>query len=524
MMHQHLFIKVFDMKSKFIHFIQAGIFTGICFILIVFFTELFISNDILGRLNVKGVKYEKDADVILMGPSTLIDFFNPYEAWNEYGITSYNYSGTGFRSDLSKYYIEDIRRNIEPKLFVIEISTMDTVGNPEEEPNELGLRNWADSLFFLNPIRIGGINDYLPYYAYEPDEASSYYVPIIKYHTNYAGLTEASHWKFAMHSEEIHGSYKGYYGLQTHTITARPRVTEDRADRDEIPLHYLNEILDYCDQNNLNVLFIHTPNPLTYKKWTVYNTWGDIITERGYRFLNMDRYYDEIGMDAETDYANYGHVNHQGAGKCTSFLAKYLMENYDLSDHRDDELYSYWWDEYETYEKEYEVCAYYTQQAIEDDVSDKEIGEKLCNTDDFDTWYYNLINSNLDVIICTYDLADMSKTTSTAYNNMMDRWKMDPYEGDLYTAIYRGDECMYSSRGEETGEVDLGFGGLKVECSLSALDGTYITYTFDEEDISFHGPLNAGVNIVIYDNAYYTVRDSVTITVDNTGNVKLARE
>ena len=514
------------MNSKLKHVIEAIIFVGICLILVEFLNALFISNDILGRVNVRGIKNEneKDLDVVLMGPSTLIDFYSPYDAWNEYGIVSYNYSGTGFRSDLSKYYLEDIRTTCDPAVFAIEMSTMDTKFDLATPANELGLRNWSDSLFFLNPVRIKGIADYLPYYVYEKDETTSYYVPVIKYHTNYEGLAEAPHWRFALGLEEIHGSFKGYYGLQTHTISAYPRITDDRAERSEVPLHYLNEILDYCDKNHLTVLFFYSPHPRTNRDWKVFNTWGDIIRERGYEFLDMNRYYDEIGLDVETDYANYGHVNHQGALKCTSFLAKYLADNYDLTDRRDDEAYGEWRDDYEYYQTTYADCAYHTESAISEDMADKEIGEALPMIDDFDTWYYTLINSDLDAVISTDSLSEIADAGSPAYCNMIDRWQIEPDAEGRYTAAFRGTECMFRSGDGQTGEVNLGEAGLDVECVINADEGAAISYTFDEEEISFHGPTGAGINIVVYDNAYYTVRDEVTIKVDSSGKVILSRD
>ena len=45
------------------------------------------------------------------------------------------------------------------------------------------------------------------------------------------------------------------------------------------------------------------------------------MEESGYAFLNMNDYYDEIGIVFEEDFADYGsHTNAVGAEKCTNFL------------------------------------------------------------------------------------------------------------------------------------------------------------------------------------------------------------
>ena len=509
------------MSTKIKHIISAVVFTLICMGLIIMFTSFFVTNDVLARLNVEGIRYEDDLDVILTGPSTLIDYYFPYQAWNDYGITSYNYSGPGLRSSLSREYLEDIRSTHRPDLYVVELSTMDLWD--DSEVDEGGLRNWSDSLFFLNPYRIEGLKDYLDHHSYDIREAVSYYIPLIKYHTNYNALSEEYHWNFVFDRDSVRGLTKGYYGLETHTASALPDLTEERADRDLIQTHYLNEILDYCDKYDLTVLFLVTPHPRDHEACTVFNTWGDMITERGYDYLDMNRYYDEIGIDAESDFANYGHVNHIGAMKCTAFLAEYFTRHYDLTDHRGDPDYSAWSEEYDAYSSNFDNWTYVTNSELERHRSDRRLAEELKNCDDFDSWYYRLINTDMDVLITVNGLNEMPHPDSVAYDHMVDHLQIDPYSENGTVAAYSGAECLFTPGTAEECELDLGDAGFVVSCKMSASEGTDISYTFGVDDIHFHGPSGPGINIVVFDRYYYTVIDAVTISVDDTGSVILSR-
>lgn len=64
------------------------------------------------------------------------------------------------------------------------------------------------------------------------------------------------------------------------------------------------------------------------------NTLCDILDERGYKYIRFP--LDEKIYDKTKDFIDDGHVNYYGAEKFTPVFAKYLVENYDLPDHRDD--------------------------------------------------------------------------------------------------------------------------------------------------------------------------------------------
>ena len=49
-----------------------------------------------------------------------------------------------------------------------------------------------------------------------------------------------------------------------------------------------------------------------------------------------------MGLDFETDFNDFSHLNLQGTVKYTDFLAKYIKSEFDIPDRRQDERYSSW--------------------------------------------------------------------------------------------------------------------------------------------------------------------------------------
>ena len=114
----------------------------------------------------------------------------------------------------------------------------------------------------------------------------------------------------------------------------------------------LQNILDFCDTLDADVLFVASPFSTNKEAMGRLNHAGQIITERGYPFLNCNNQeiVDEMGIDWQTDYYNKNHTNYLGAEKYTDYLSTYLKGHYNLPDRRGDSKYAAWEAGYEAYE------------------------------------------------------------------------------------------------------------------------------------------------------------------------------
>ena len=74
-------------------------------------TWLFRGNDVEAREDILGYGNEKcSIDVILFDGSDVLRFYDPLEAWNKYGYTSYNYATSSAQTDMLRFYAEESRK------------------------------------------------------------------------------------------------------------------------------------------------------------------------------------------------------------------------------------------------------------------------------------------------------------------------------------------------------------------------------------------------------------------------------
>ena len=99
---------------------------------------------------------------------------------------------------------------------------------------------------------------------------------------------------------------------------------------------YLRGIIEYCCDNNIELLLTNTPWPcITEEIHMYFNRIQEIADEYGVPFLNGCLYYDEMGIDYNVDSSgDSGHLNHSGVTKYTRWLEEYISNHYMIPDRR----------------------------------------------------------------------------------------------------------------------------------------------------------------------------------------------
>lgn len=253
-----------------------------------------------------------------------------------------------------KYLVKEAEKTQSPSLYIFEMRmyTMEDAGLSE---NMAYTRGVTDNLkYSIN--RVETIQALVP----ESEDRLSYYIDLFKYHTNWKMFAFSSEWKNWRYEKE--NALKGFEIKDEVGPTARP---EAGGAEGELPIPaeqevYLRDLLQYLQENELRALFIVSPYGISLEDQQMFNYMEGIVEEAGYHFLNMNNYYDEIGIVFEEDFADYAsHTNAVGAEKCTAFLEKYLLENYpflDKMDKRGNSSYSSW-------DKAYELWLVKTKEA-----------------------------------------------------------------------------------------------------------------------------------------------------------------
>ena len=299
------------------------------------FQDLLLSCSKSNRGRIKGFYLEKKdtVDVVFIGASEVYCDFAPTYAYGKYGFTSYPFvtQGSTIRNYLTA--VKEAVRTQHPKLLVIEIN-----GALYDEPHlnkEAYARYFIDNMP-MNKNKVEFIENRVT------ENKLEYYLPFIKYHGNWSELPHDLLYAVSVPADSLRG-YTMLKGAKTKTMVhafsreelynLRPGVENERSDLLEDCRTELIALLEYCREQDLQVLFVRFPHAVLEKEAVRFGracTAGDIIREYGYPFVNFDLMLDELGIDAETDFYNAEHLNIYGQKKFTEYLSEYMMEHFGI--------------------------------------------------------------------------------------------------------------------------------------------------------------------------------------------------
>lgn len=500
-------------QEKLKNLLKFIVFLMILYLVFNRITWIFRSNGTEAREDIYGFRNQGSVDVVLCAGSNLLRYYQPLEAWHQKGFTSYNYATSAAKADLLKAYIEESRVTNDAILYVCDIRSFPMV---VEVVDDSSLRNWSDSLPVFSMARWDGVSTFLRSRNTEDVNVLSYYFDIIKYHTNTDALKSEDQWRWRDLST-IYSIDKGFGPNRNHVPFEEPERIYDVGTLTEQQEKAVDELLDYCDRNELNVLFICCPYIIPRADWLTINAVAEKITNRGYDYINFNDYYDEIGIDFETDFGDVNHVNFLGAEKYTQYLINYISDNYNLPDHRDDPEYNRWDDDYTEFATLQSEWKSAIASLVENHMNAKVIGEELVKKSDFYDWYKDVRNDNYSLIIKIKEMPSDVRMSSPLYQFMKD-YKID-YGKKSYIGVWTGETSLVCTSDELSADFSIGVDGGRgtVPCRVEIESGKIL---IGEEDYSIY---DSAIQVLVYDNNYQKVIDNVTFNINTEGTVELQR-
>ena len=270
-----------------------------------------------------GVFAEKknSIDVYFMGDSEAYSAYIPMDGWGDYGFTAYAH-GVPSQPLIDCYYdFIKVMKNQNPKVVMLE----------------------TDSIY--------------QWYSKSRPLAETLYkiLPVIEYHNR---------WK-TLNSDDFKFEFKNTYVDDSKGLFLSKSIKQVKTDYQEnfmqknkgtTKIKNLNKIClklikQYCDSHDIELILVTAPNSgnWNYKKHNGIQQWAD---SNNVKYIDMNLLTKEIGLDWNTDARDVKghHINYFGAKKVTTYLNKYLKENYDLPDHRGDINYDNWAKSYENFQ------------------------------------------------------------------------------------------------------------------------------------------------------------------------------
>ena len=147
------------------------------------------------------------------------------------------------------------------------------------------------------------------------------------------------------------------FGAESRKNVAVPnsfRKLDESKHADENDMPWLEKFITYCKQNNIIPVVFSPPFPASDREQMVSNAAMLVAKKYGVPYLDLLR---EGVIDFKTDcYDKNSHLNPSGARKVTEYVGKYIRENFNLEDHRNDFKYFTKWNKYYQEYKEMLCC------------------------------------------------------------------------------------------------------------------------------------------------------------------------
>lgn len=285
---------------------------------------------------------ENSIDCLVLGSSHTFVDVNTGTLWNEYGVPSFVIGGSLQPFWSSYYYLREAVKTQTPRLVVLEalaVNIEDEANDPVVIYNNVYGMHW--NMDKLESIR-SSVSD--------TDGFIETGLFFESFHDRYDELDMVD--VTCDYADSIRtDNTKGFYDYFLTYECSDPEFEDDVT---PVPFnnkaqYYYRLIIEYCQENNLPLLIMVSPdagyNDITRARYLYA---AEIAEEYGVEFVDFNEYYDEIGLDFSTDFADIGHLNHLGNRKFTSYLGDYITDNYDLVDRRSDNsgVYDSWDENY----------------------------------------------------------------------------------------------------------------------------------------------------------------------------------
>lgn len=461
----------------------------ICFLLILVFC-LGYTNSVFKFKYGDGIYdvtkfYELDdntVDVLFLGSSHAFEDINTGTLWDEYGMSSYVLAGSTQPMWNTYFYLKEALKTQRPGLIVLEgyctIFSWEFIDDSRIIKNNYGL-HWSKDK--IESLKISS-----------PKERwKEFFLEYTQYHTRYNELTSADFLKDQ--GNPLYTAWKGF-GCNMATKPLKQidvANVSDRAPLLEKTEKYYRATIELALENDIPIIVVISPYAgINVQDQQMFNTANDIAEEYNVPFLNCNLISKEIGIDWAVDAADPDHLNYRGNQKFSKYIGEYIVDNYEITDHRGEDNYSSWQDD-----------ANYIRQMIYD--------QELTECSELSAITQKLKNKNYWIFISVSGSCD---TANTIFSELFDsvgipkngengiwfaalddvQWDSSMDGGEFFRTTASNDFHLKSSTGEN--------GIINNEIIIDNTDYTKVVN---------------GLNIVIFDTMTKKVADSIGFNAYN---------
>lgn len=358
------------MKRRLFIFIRLVVFFTIFFVILnvlsIIFTPKWKNGAHVNNSQAYTIRgfYElpkNSIDVLFLGNSSIYKSISPMQIYEDTGIVSYNYSISSARVYMFYYLLKDSLKYQSPKVVVVDPLTF-FYQNKSTEPEK---RKSFDYLK-LGKTKLEMIND--PVFENDTfEDKMSLIFPILRYHDRWSDL----------HLNDLNTVFLNYYSVSKGYIISDKiypnekgfdymKKTKVNSKMKDYVFEYFVKLVNLCKENNIELVIAGIPDT---RVWSYSNNEAikEICEEYDVKYLDFNK--EEVGIDWNTDTEDGGmHFNLLGAEKITKYMTKYLTDNYEFKDQRNNKDYSRWNEDLVKFNKVKEKY----RESLEDKIKNKD--------------------------------------------------------------------------------------------------------------------------------------------------------
>lgn len=280
-------------------------------------------------------------DVVFMGTSHTYNTVMPQEIWAKYSIPSYNWGNSNCTMPVSYYVLQMLCEYTKPKLVVIDLFGVvdySSMGNGKYRPDVRDQQRVQFDVFPVSTTKIKAVLDIFDDYESRWD----FFFKMGIYHSRWKELDRED---FIPRNIPQKGAA---FVLGVNSLDYTEKAGGNYVNLETVGLEYLVKIIEYCRENNIEMLFTYMPFVATEGNGDEAAAFEEFFKKYpDCTYVNM---LTEGIINYRTDvYTDGSHLNYIGASVVTDWLGAYIAQNYPYVVHEGDDAYAHWNDNYDEY-------------------------------------------------------------------------------------------------------------------------------------------------------------------------------
>lgn len=278
---------------------------------------------------------ENSLDAVYIGSSNCFVFWNSAAAWQNYGIAVYPYACDSLPFVSTTYMMAETRKTQPDALYIVNLNTL------HDTKVLTSFSHYFLSGMPMSANKLALISRLADAAECTLSDRMLLYCPVIQFHDRWNELTMSD---LSFTTNGMKGSITQSFYMQNITdISGIYQNSSVPSVPSQAKLDLLEELLDYCDSEQVNLLFVLVPRAEASKETvSEFLYMKDLIQDRGYPIVDMLTDPNALNLDLSSDFYNAGHTNIHGSMKFTQYLSEYLIENYGFTDKRGNVAYAGW--------------------------------------------------------------------------------------------------------------------------------------------------------------------------------------